>query len=83
MASNVVAARNRLVTYIMNNTVVVDTTVPHFPDLITNEDIKSDKKFVVMPGSRKDFQDMLYMIVSNQIKQADFLNTDVSKLFAR
>jgi hypothetical protein len=26
---------------------------------------------------------MLYMIVSNQIKQADFLNTDVSKLFAR
>jgi SAM-dependent methyltransferase len=86
MASNVVAARNRLVTYIMNNTVVVDTTVPHLPDLsdlVTDEDVKSGKKFMVMPGSRKDFQDMLYMIVSNQIKQADFLNTDVSKLFAR
>jgi hypothetical protein len=60
--------------------------VPHLPDLsdlVTDEDVKSGKKFMVMPGSRKDFQDMLYMIVSNQIKQADFLNTDVSKLFAR
>lgn len=91
MRDNVVATRNRLVTYVMSRTVVIDARVRAtvvrdgtiLGKITSLRESGIEPEIIIGPYTTESFRDYLLMLVSNRICQGNSITEDVNTIFNR